>query len=220
MNIIAISNNLYDSTGLFEKKDVVYIKDRHNLTVEKLNEIKPEFVFFPHWSFIIPPEIYEQFNCVIFHMTDLPFGRGGSPLQNLIERSIYRTKISAIKCIKELDAGDIYLQQDFSLLEGTAGEIYLKAAKVISEMIDEIIKSKPIPKPQVGDVVVFKRRTAEQSNISGLTDLTKIFDFIRMLDCEGYPRAFIDDGNVKYEFFNAELRNNKIVASVEIQIKK
>ncbi len=49
-----------------------------------------------------------NFNCVVFHMTDLPFGRGGSPLQNLISRGIYKTKISAIKVVKEIDAGPIY----------------------------------------------------------------------------------------------------------------
>ena len=32
-------------------------------------------------------EIHENYKCIIFHMTDLPFGRGGSPLQNLISRN-------------------------------------------------------------------------------------------------------------------------------------
>ena len=50
-------------------------------------------------------------------MTDLPFGRGGSPLQNLIERGIKQTKISAIKCVKELDGGDIYLKRDLETFD-------------------------------------------------------------------------------------------------------
>ena len=44
-------------------------------------------------------------------MTDLPYGRGGSPLQNLIVRGHKHTMISAIKCVKELDAGPIYLKK-------------------------------------------------------------------------------------------------------------
>lgn len=55
-------------------------------------------------------------------MTDLPYGRGGSPLQNLIKRNIENTKISAIKVVKDLDAGDIYLKRDLNL-NGTADEI-------------------------------------------------------------------------------------------------
>ncbi len=34
----------------------------------------------------MPREIFENWACVVFHMTDLPYGRGGSPLQNLIVR--------------------------------------------------------------------------------------------------------------------------------------
>ena len=56
-------------------------------------------------------------------MTDLPFGRGGSPLQNLITRGISKTKISALRCNEEIDAGPIYLKRPLSL-HGSAEEIY------------------------------------------------------------------------------------------------
>ena len=72
-------------------------------------------------------------------MTDLPFGRGGSPLQNLIERGIYETKLSALRCCKELDGGDIYLKRPLSLW-GTAEEIYLRAAELTKEMMIETVK--------------------------------------------------------------------------------
>jgi len=45
-------------------------------------------------------------------MTDLPFGRGGSPLQNLIVRGFTHTKLSALRVEKGLDTGDIYLKED------------------------------------------------------------------------------------------------------------
>ena len=51
-------------------------------------------------------------------MTDVPFGRGGSPLQNLISRGIYETKISAFRCVAEMDAGPVYPKRPFSLAEG------------------------------------------------------------------------------------------------------
>ncbi|MGG3804445.1 hypothetical protein [Metabacillus fastidiosus] len=67
-------------------------------------------------------------------MTDLPFGRGGSLLQNLIVRGIYETKISAIKCVKELDAGQIYVKESL-FLYGNVKEIYLRAFVKIEELI-------------------------------------------------------------------------------------
>lgn len=219
MNIIAISNNLYDDTDLLNKSDCVFIKNKSEITFENLKKINPKYVFLPHWSYIIPKEIYENFNCIIFHMTDLPFGRGGSPLQNLIESGIYQTKISAIKCSKELDAGDIYLKKDLSLESGSANEIYLRGARIISKMIDEIIEKNPIPFKQEGEIVKFKRRTPEMSSIKDLTNIQKIYDYIRMLDAPNYPKAFLENEKIKYEFFDAKIENGKLFAKVEIKVK-
>jgi len=217
MNVIAISNNLYNKTSLFAKSNTVFIRNKEELTLERLNEILPEYVFFPHWSYIIPSIIHENFKCIIFHMTDVPFGRGGSPMQNLISRGIYDTKISAIKCVNKLDAGDVYLKRDFSMKEGSALELYIKAGEIISDMIDEIIEKKMIPAKQHGEVVEFKRRAYEESDIAQIDSINKAYDYIRMLDAPGYPRAFLKSGKLKYGFHNARLENGKIIASVEIE---
>ncbi|MDZ7775688.1 MAG: hypothetical protein U5L09_08890 [Bacteroidales bacterium] len=73
------------------------INKKEELSLELLKKITPEYVFFPHWSYIIPESIFNNYECIVFHMTDLPFGRGGSPLQNLISRGYKETKISALK---------------------------------------------------------------------------------------------------------------------------
>lgn len=220
LNVIAISNELYDS--VFDENDekYVFIKDKQDLTVERLKRINPQYVFLPHWSYIIPKRIYENFNCVIFHMTDLPFGRGGSPLQNLISRGIYRTKISAIRCSKILDGGDVFLKKDFSLENKSAQELYQDAGYIIKDMIKEISDKKLDPIPQSGEIVSFERRTKEMSDISKLTSLTKIFDYIRMLDAPGYPYAFLQIGNFKYSFTNAKKIDGKIEAKVQIEEDK
>lgn len=196
----------------------VYIAEKEKLNYNFLMELKPRYVFFPHWSHIIPQDIYENFECVIFHMTDVPFGRGGSPLQNLVEREIYQTKISALKAVKELDAGDVYLKNDLSL-NGSAEEIYIRATKIISDMIKTIIETRPKPVPQRGDVVEFKRRKLEQSNITNLDSLEKVFDYIRMLDAEGYPHAYIETDGLRYEFTRATLKKNCLLADVKITKK-
>ena len=219
-SVIAISNSLYKETSLYQKDNIVYINTKEDLTYENLKAINPKYVFFPHWSYIIPAQIYENFNCIIFHMTDLPFGRGGSPLQNLIERGIYHTKISAIRCVKILDGGDIYLKRDFDISHGSASEIYAKAGSIVSEMIDYIIKNNPMPFPQQGEIVEFKRRIPEQSDISKLDNLQKIYDYIRMLDCEGYPKAFIKENKFRIEFSSAQFDTDKLTAKVEIKLNE
>ena len=93
--------------------------------------------------------VYSKFRCIVFHITDLPFGRGGSPLQNLIERKIYNTKISAIAVLSELDAGPLYLKKDFNIAEGSAQQIFEEASGIIfKEMIPEIIEMDSEPEEQ------------------------------------------------------------------------
>ena len=60
---------------------------------ETVEKFYPEWIFVPHWSHVIPESIWGQWPTVIFHMTDLPYGRGGSPLQNLIRRGYRNTSI-------------------------------------------------------------------------------------------------------------------------------
>ncbi|MFM7827709.1 MAG: methionyl-tRNA formyltransferase, partial [Acidimicrobiaceae bacterium] len=40
----------------------------------------------------------------------------------------------------------------------------------------------------------------------------ELYDFIRMLDAEGYPHAFINAGEFKVEFRNARLLNGRVIA--------
>ncbi len=160
-HIVASSQAWHESVainiGSRISENVAFIDDSNQLTRENLNSLKAEIIFCPHWSTIIPPEIYEKYECIVFHMTDLPFGRGGSPLQNLIVRGISETKITAFRCVKELDAGPIYMKRPLSL-HGTAQEIYVRAAKVVEDMVVSIIQESPGPEEQAGQVVVFQRR--------------------------------------------------------------
>ncbi len=185
------------------------------LTLAAVHSFAPDYVFFPHWSWKIPAAIYESYECVVFHMTDLPFGRGGSPLQNLLLQEVYDTQMSALRVVEVMDAGPIYLKHPFSL-HGSAEEIYVRAADLVFQMIDEILEHQPTPVPQQGEVVEFKRRAAAESEIPTRNSLTALYDFIRMLDAEGYPAAFFSHEGFRYEFSHATLRDGHIAADVKI----
>jgi methionyl-tRNA formyltransferase len=199
--------------------DVLRVRNELELCSDELVKFMPEYIFFPHWSWKIPSTIYEKFECVIFHMTDLPFGRGGSPLQNLIVRGIKETQLTALLCVKDFDSGPIYLKQKMSLL-GTAEEILMRASQLTEEMIEKIIKEKPEPYPQFGETTVFLRRSAREGNITSLETLEEVFDYIRMLDADGYPSAFLETKFLKIEFKRASLRPDCIIADVKILRKK
>lgn len=210
----SMADRLREKSG----RECHFIGSKEEFNLERLADLDPEFVFLPHWSFIIPRAIHSKYECVIFHMTDLPFGRGGSPLQNLIVRSFKETVVSALRCEEGLDTGPVYLKKPLSL-EGTAEEIYLRASVIIEAMILEILQQRPDPKPQQGEPVVFQRRKPEDGDIAPLADLGRVFDYIRMLDAEGYPRAFLETEHFRLEFSRASLHSDSVVADVRI-IKK
>lgn len=223
MNIIIANcnptlNQIQDELVL--KYNATKFRCKEELDNESLEIIKPDYIFFLHWSWIIPEFLFSKYNCIVFHMTDLPYGRGGSPLQNLILRRHKETKISALKVGHGIDTGAIYLKKNL-LLKGTATEIFVNAGKVMKNMIDEIIEFNPTPIEQDGDPVIFKRRNPLQSLITDdINNVEHLYDFIRMLDAENYPHAFLENNIFKFDFTNAQVtENNEITANVRI-IKK
>ena len=160
------------------------------LSREAVEKLDPEWIFVPHWSRLIPESIWGQWPTVIFHMTDLPYGRGGSPLQNLIQRGHSSTMITALCCGAGLDAGDVYIKQLLSL-NGSAEEIFLRADGLIVQMIERIVHESPAATPQQGEPVLFSRRKPAQTNLANCRagDLDACYNQIRMLDAEGYPHA-------------------------------
>lgn len=222
MRIAVINKNpLFDfvEDELSKKYDCLIIKERDNLSEEVLNAFNPEYCIFLHWSYKIHENIYNRFKTILFHMTDLPYGRGGSPLQNLIVRGATETKLSAITVVEKLDEGDIYLKRKLDL-RGSASEIFKRAGQLMIGMINEIIENKTEPMPQIGEPVYFKRRKPDESDISTLDSIQDIYDYIRMLDAPGYPNAFLKNKDLKFEFYNAEFDEENKIVTANVRISK
>ena len=191
------------------------IQSRDELSVEKLRGLNPRYIFFPHWSWNVPQSILEICECVCFHMTDLPFGRGGSPMQNLIVRGIKETKLTALRMEADLDTGPVYMKLPLKL-DGSAEQIFLRAAILTWDIISEMISTEPESLPQIGEPENFQRRTPEESALPQAATLNEMFDHIRMLDAPTYPRAFLEYGNWRIDLFDAELSKDSITARVKI----
>jgi methionyl-tRNA formyltransferase len=178
----------------------------------------PRYVFFPHWSWKVPAEVVECHECVCFHMTDLPYGRGGSPLQNLIARGHRDTVLTALRMTDEMDAGPVYARRKLSLA-GRAQDIYERTAEIAFALIGEIVRTEPAPAPQTGTPTVFARRTPEQSRLPESGDIAALYDHIRMLDADTYPHAFLDHGPYRIEFREAALDGGALSASVTVKVR-
>jgi methionyl-tRNA formyltransferase len=194
------------------------IRTRAELRAYASGAQRPQAIYFPHWSWLIPASVYESVECVMFHMTDLPYGRGGSPLQNLILRGHTQTVLTAFRCDSGIDTGPVYDKRPLTLA-GTAEQILARAAGLTADMIVELARALPQPTPQVGEVTVFARRKPDQGNLSQCASVASVYDFVRMLDATGYPPAFLEAGALRLEFSESRLGEDYVDARVRIRMK-
>jgi methionyl-tRNA formyltransferase len=219
--VIATSKSWFpNSTDVnkFSDMEILWIKEREALVMEKLMEYKPDFIFFPHWNWKIDKEIYENFKSIVFHTAPLPFGRGGSPIQNLIIKGFKVSPVNAILVGAEIDAGDIIASKEVSL-EGNLSDIFARISTIVADLILEILQGNAIPSPQIGIPVIFKRRTSADNIIPNSNiDLDGVYDRIRMLDAPDYPKASIQHGNLLIEFSDSRLLNGTLIAQATFKI--
>lgn len=190
------------------------------INYKKITEINPKIIFFIHWSKKISNNFLKKNLCIQFHSSDLPKFRGGSPIQNQILKRVYKTKISAFKMSNIIDAGDICLKKNF-YLKGDAQNIYKNMEKKCVQMIKTISKKKRLKfYKQKGKPSLYKRRKAKQSNLilNKFKNFSSLFDFIRMLDAEGYPKAFINIDKFKIKLSKANLSRKNITGKFKIEL--
>jgi len=211
------NSSLAERLGNRLNRTVESISTPSQLTAEAVAAIDPQWIFVPHWSHPIPEGVWGIWPTVIFHMTDLPYGRGGSPLQNLIQRGQTCTTLTALRCGAGLDTGDVYMKEPLSL-HGSAEEIFMRADQLVEQMIERMVLDEPVATPQEGALVVFKRRTPAQSNLALVAegDVDSWYDQIRMLDAEGYPHAFLEVHGMRLEFRRVCHRSDGLYADVRI----
>ena len=200
---------------LLELNRVVLIKKKENLILKELKKVDPKYIFFVHWNWKVEEEIYKNFNCILFHTAPLPYGRGGSPIQNLILKEHILAPVCALQMKKELDAGPIYSKVEISL-EGNLSKIFSRINEAINKLIKEIINKKIKPKKQLGDPIFFKRLNEKDNEIPSDINIKKFYDYIRMLDHESYPNSYIKYGRFKIEFYNAINEKDGLKVSCKI----
>jgi methionyl-tRNA formyltransferase len=127
--------------------------------------------------------------------------------------------LTALRMTQEVDAGPVYAKRPLSL-QGSASEIFARAAPLVCDLIGWIVEHEPKPEPQVGDATIFKRRKPEESEVPPDLSAKSLYDHIRMLDAPGYPKAFVENGNWRLEFDQAKLVGDAVEARVHFVPKE
>jgi len=220
MKYLVISKKIWEISN-FEKLDK-RVKFKSKLKNSDLLKIKPQIIFFIHWSKKIPRKIFKKYLCIQFHSSNLPYFKGGSPIQNQIINGLNKTKISAFKIEEHFDSGQICMKKTLSL-KGNANEIFKRMENISISMINSLINQKKIKFiKQKNKGSFYSRRKPNQSNLINIKkpNFKKIYDFIRMLDADNYPNAYLKFKEFKLLLNKAKKYKNSIDGRFKIIKKK
>ena len=226
MKIAFVSKRNYWSEYLWKKllnhiiseKEIIWFRICYtDELLKKFDKESFDYLFFFHWSDIVAEEIYKNNNCIVLHTSNLPDGRGGSPIQNQFLNKVYDSKVNAILMQKEIDSGPIFCSKPVKL-QGNLFDIWTAIANSAYEVILEFLTKLPSPKEQnfSKDDKIYKRLKTNNIDFESKEDLLEIYDFIKIHDAEGYPKANIKINDFKIEFSRAKFDDNKLICDVLI----
>lgn len=140
--------------------------------------------------------------CLVIHASDLPEGRGWSPLVWQIIEGRSEIAVTLLEAAEKVDSGAIWKKVSLKF-EGheLADEIYNALFSAEIELMDFAVRNfdSVVPEPQAAyPPSNYRRRTPEDSRIDPHKSLAEQFDLLRVADSKRYP-AFFDYRGYRYE---------------------
>jgi len=166
--------------------------------INKNNEILIILSYFK----IIPENFLKisKHNLVV-HESDLPIGKGHSPLSWQILKGKKNIIFTLFEASKQLDSGKYYIKKKFHFKDDMLYEeiknLQLECSlSLISKFIQKFRSKKKIKiYKQYGKSTFFKKRTKESSKLNPRKSLLKQFNLLRISSNESYPTFFYYKGN-------------------------
>jgi methionyl-tRNA formyltransferase len=150
---------------------------------------------------ITPPAVlaHNRRNLVV-HASDLPKGRGFSPLTWMVLEGERRIPVCLIEAAEQVDAGPIVLRDEISfagheLLEELRSSLAASTYKLCRTFLDHA--EPPEGLAQVGESSFYRRRTSKDSRIDPHVTIADQFDLLRTVDNKNWP-AFFDHRGCRY----------------------
>ena len=197
-------------TWVSSKEDVEWTLSQQNF----------RYVFVFRWPHMLSKSVLDSSECVGFHTSNLPEGRGGSPLQNQIMDGIVSTRVNALRLTDVMDGGPVYASMPITL-QGPIQDVWSTISLEAAYMIEKIVKERPDPVPQVdtGHERPYSRRRNNDLETVSRFSIEKVHKFIQMLDGDGYPGAHFDLGDYDVRLTRSSLRNGEILCDARIRRK-
>ena len=140
----------------------------------------------------------KNINNIVVHASDLPAGKGFSPMQWSVFEGNNHIILTLFEAIKEFDAGPYYLK-DSVVFEGF--ELYEEMREIIGDKIVEMClnyvnnRSQLVPKKQDGIESFYKKRSLVDDEIDPSKSIKEQFNHFRIADNKNFPLYFYYNGH-------------------------
>ena len=134
---------------------------------------------------------------IVVHESDLPKGKGWSPVSWQVLEGVNKIPITLLKADKDFDSGIIYFQ-DFIKLDGSEllDEIKTQQGLITNKLIEKFVVSYPFVKgrKQIGKSTFYNKRTPVDSELDIDKTIKEQFNLLRIVDNGRYPAFFKING--------------------------
>lgn len=137
--------------------------------------------------------LYLNKHNLVVHESDLPIGKGWSPITWQILEGKNEIIVSLFEAVENIDAGPIYLQKRIHLNGAELiDEIkHLQGEVTIELLMDFIVNIDTVErKEQIGDSTFYPRRGEKDSELDINKSILEQFNLLRVCDNERYPAWF------------------------------
>lgn len=139
-------------------------------------------------------------NNLVVHESDLPKGKGWSPLTYQVLEGKNKIPVTLFEADKSFDGGKIYFKK-FIELNGDEliDELREKQAQMTFYLIDKFLRERSdiIGAKQKGEETFYQKRNPSHSEVDINKSILENFNLLRVVDNERYPAFFIHN-NQKY----------------------
>jgi len=171
------------------KYEVALLHDKALLT-------SGDILFLVSCTELIPKIIRNSYsNCIVLHASDLPQGRGWSPLVWSILEGKTTITVSAIDAEDQVDSGAIWAKVDFNVapheLHDEINKSLFRTEIALLDIVTSMVErgEKPRRQPETA-ASYYSRRTPADSELDPERSFVEQFDKIRVCDPERYPAFF------------------------------
>lgn len=149
---------------------------------------------------ILPREVLEKArHNIVVHASDLPRGRGWSPLTWQILEGQNVIPIVVFEAVEQVDSGPIYMRAElaftgFELIAELRNSVGNKVVEMCAEFIANYPEVTQNPHTQVGTATYYRRRGKEDSRLDPDRTIREQFNLLRVADNLRYPVFFDLEG--------------------------